>query len=160
GRLSSTLTPRPLAAFPWGSMSTSRMRLPSSAAQALRLIAVVVLPTPPFWLATAITLPMNRLHPCGVLVLVAGTNQRSQTKPVPHGGSTVFSPSFLRAGGLCVARGNRAMFHVKPVRQGRGGHMMLRGCPCERRSERSRRSDVSRETFGQSGVAPTRSADQ
>ena len=36
---------------------------PASASEAARLMAVVVLPTPPFWLATAIILPIfNNLH--------------------------------------------------------------------------------------------------
>src|SRR5205085_48615 len=42
--------------FAWGSRSTSRTRFPSSARPADRLIAVVVLPTPPFWLAIAMTI--------------------------------------------------------------------------------------------------------
>src|SRR4030095_16139112 len=37
----------------WGSRSTSNVRLPRSASAAARLMAVVVLPTPPFWLAIA-----------------------------------------------------------------------------------------------------------
>ena len=36
-----------------GSRSTRSVRLPRSASAAARLIAVVVLPTPPFWLAMA-----------------------------------------------------------------------------------------------------------
>jgi hypothetical protein len=35
-------------------MSTSRTRLPDWARHALKLMAVVVFPTPPFWLVTAI----------------------------------------------------------------------------------------------------------
>ncbi len=46
-------TPRPPDAFAWGSTSTSSTRAPASARQAARLTAVVVLPTPPFWFATA-----------------------------------------------------------------------------------------------------------
>ncbi len=37
----------------WGSRSISRVRLRRSASAAPRLMAVVVLPTPPFWLAMA-----------------------------------------------------------------------------------------------------------
>src|SRR3954466_10049152 len=37
----------------WGSRSMSSVRLPRSASAAARLMAVVVLPTPPFWLAMA-----------------------------------------------------------------------------------------------------------
>src|SRR5206468_9253358 len=47
--------PNELVAFAWGSRSTSKTRYPSSANAAPRFTAVVVLPTPPFWLATART---------------------------------------------------------------------------------------------------------
>ncbi len=40
-------------AFPWGSRSTIRTRLSLSASAAPNEVVVVVLPTPPFWLATA-----------------------------------------------------------------------------------------------------------
>src|SRR5258708_19530248 len=46
-------SPSPEVEFAWGSRSTSSVRWPSSASAAPRLIAVVVLPTPPFWLTTA-----------------------------------------------------------------------------------------------------------
>src|ERR1035437_6782604 len=49
-------TPRPLVALPWGSESTTRTRMSLAARAAARLMAVVVLPTPPFWLAIAKTL--------------------------------------------------------------------------------------------------------
>src|SRR5688572_28687818 len=39
--------------FAWGSRSTSSVRLPRSERAAARLMAVVVFPTPPFWLAIA-----------------------------------------------------------------------------------------------------------
>src|SRR4051794_5936607 len=39
--------------FAWGSRSTSSVRPPRKESAAARLIAVVVLPTPPFWLAMA-----------------------------------------------------------------------------------------------------------
>lgn len=45
--------PRPEVELAWGSRSTRSVRWPSSARAAPRLIAVVVLPTPPFWLTTA-----------------------------------------------------------------------------------------------------------
>jgi len=45
--------PTPLVRLPCGSTSTSRTRWSTSASEAARLIVVVVLPTPPFWLATA-----------------------------------------------------------------------------------------------------------
>src|SRR5215467_8957287 len=43
--------PRPVDAFPWGSRSTISTFSPTAASAVPRLIAVVVLPTPPFWLA-------------------------------------------------------------------------------------------------------------
>src|SRR4051812_10714 len=48
-------TPRPVEAFPCGSESISSTRSPTAARAVPRLIAVVVLPTPPFWLATTRT---------------------------------------------------------------------------------------------------------
>src|SRR5208282_4185931 len=57
-RLSSRWKPRPEDAFAWGSQSASRILSPSIARQADRLIAVVVLPTPPFWFTTPRILPM------------------------------------------------------------------------------------------------------
>src|SRR5687767_5382084 len=44
-------TPEPIVALPCGSRSTSRTRWPTCASPAARFTAVVVLPTPPFWLA-------------------------------------------------------------------------------------------------------------
>src|SRR5271155_400189 len=44
--------PRPVEAFPCGSISTMSVGAPTAARAVPRLIAVVVLPTPPFWLAT------------------------------------------------------------------------------------------------------------
>ena len=48
-------TPRPVEALPCGSMSTISTFSPIAASAVPRLIAVVVLPTPPFWLETART---------------------------------------------------------------------------------------------------------
>src|SRR6185503_5675614 len=47
--------PRPVEALPWRSMSITRVGSPMAARAVERLIAVVVLPTPPFWLATTST---------------------------------------------------------------------------------------------------------
>jgi hypothetical protein len=41
----------PLVAFPWESQSIKRVRFSAAASEAERLMAVVVFPTPPFWLA-------------------------------------------------------------------------------------------------------------
>src|SRR5271163_1894600 len=51
--------PRPLLEFDCGSQSTNSVLTSAAASEAARLMAVVVLPTPPFWLATAMTRPMN-----------------------------------------------------------------------------------------------------
>ena len=48
-------TPSPVEALPCGSMSTISTVSPIAASAVPRLIAVVVLPTPPFWLASART---------------------------------------------------------------------------------------------------------
>src|SRR5258707_15804444 len=45
--------PRPVLALPCGSRSMTRTRRPTAASAVARLTAVVVLPTPPFWLAIA-----------------------------------------------------------------------------------------------------------
>src|SRR5262249_32969449 len=55
-RSGSLLTPRPVVALPWGSESMRRTLKSFAASEADKLIAVVVLPTPPFWFVTAITL--------------------------------------------------------------------------------------------------------
>src|SRR3984885_12023076 len=57
-RLSSRWTPRPEVALAWGSQSTRRIFKPSKARQAERLMAVVVLPTPPFWFTIPRIMPM------------------------------------------------------------------------------------------------------
>src|SRR5271157_6086203 len=57
-RSSSRWKPSPEVALAWGSQSTRRVLKPSIARQAARLMAVVVLPTPPFWLTTPRIFPM------------------------------------------------------------------------------------------------------
>src|SRR5213596_1713263 len=47
--------PTPLVELPWGSASMSSVLRSAVASEAARFTAVVVLPTPPFWLAIAIT---------------------------------------------------------------------------------------------------------
>src|SRR3712207_4718512 len=54
--------PWDIVRFPCGSMSTQRTRWPFSAKAAARFSVVVVLATPPFWLANAITFGL-RLMP-------------------------------------------------------------------------------------------------
>jgi hypothetical protein len=45
--------------FAWGSQSTKRTFFSITAKEAAKFMAVVVLPTPPFWFATAITRAMS-----------------------------------------------------------------------------------------------------
>src|SRR5437868_287609 len=52
--------PSPTESAPWGSKSTSSTFSPYSQSAAPRLMVVVVLPTPPFWLTIATT----RAGPC------------------------------------------------------------------------------------------------
>src|SRR5688500_5350711 len=66
--------PRPEVALPWGSMSTSSTRRSATASEAARFTAVVVLPTPPSWFATAITLPMAGESGPNTFALVLSTN--------------------------------------------------------------------------------------
>src|SRR5712692_1459553 len=68
--------PRPTDSAPCGSKSTSKIRRPSSASAAPRLIVVVVLPTPPFWLQTATT----RAGPC--LSSGSGSGNTGSGRPV------------------------------------------------------------------------------
>src|SRR5260370_39789181 len=56
--------PRPVVEFDCGSQSTSSVLTSAAAREAARLTAVVVLPTPPFWLATAMTRPMILFSVC------------------------------------------------------------------------------------------------
>ena len=58
--ISCGLRPRPTDSEPCGSKSTSSTLRPNSASEAPRLIVVVVLPTPPFWLHIETT----RARPC------------------------------------------------------------------------------------------------
>jgi hypothetical protein len=48
-----------VVAFPCGSQSTRRHLFSATATEADKLMAVVVFPTPPFWLAMVITFPMG-----------------------------------------------------------------------------------------------------
>src|SRR5689334_1027561 len=54
-------TPQPIVALPCGSMSISSTRRRVAANEAARFTAVVVLPTPPFWFATAMMRFMARI---------------------------------------------------------------------------------------------------
>src|SRR3954451_11086615 len=65
--------PSPVLALPCESRSTISTERPLAASAVPRLIAVVVLPTPPFWLATASTRPPPLALPRCVAPPSAGT---------------------------------------------------------------------------------------
>src|SRR5689334_2015071 len=70
--------PRPVVALPWGSESMTRTLRSLAAKEAPKLIAVVVLPTPPFWLVIASTrLKRTSYHGCLM-------TERTQFDPVPR----------------------------------------------------------------------------
>ena len=73
-------TPTPLLALPCGSRSTSSVRRSAAATLAARFTAVVVLPTPPFWLTTAMTraaLPLAHASRARLARLARLARQRS-----------------------------------------------------------------------------------
>src|SRR5216684_3510475 len=84
--------PKPLVEFDCGSQSTSSVLTSAAASEAARLMAVVVLPTPPFWLATAMTRPMI------LFLCVAGR---------------ICEPVYEINARFCA---NRGMFHVEHSR--------------------------------------------
>src|SRR5271165_967617 len=93
-RCGSRPNPTPLEAFDWGSQSTRSVVAPSDASEAARLMAVVVLPTPPFWLAMAITRATDGRH----LALETRTWRRGGQRP-PIGQTQIFigkTVQFLR----------------------------------------------------------------
>ena len=84
--------PTPLDALPCGSMSRSSVRFSAAATLAARFTAVVVLPTPPFWLTTQIT----RGPACGFTLRAAWGRaiatpayqtgrQKEEAHPIAHG---------------------------------------------------------------------------
>src|SRR5687767_549723 len=80
-------TPTPLEAFACGSMSTSRVLRSAAARLAARLTAVVVLPTPPFWLAMAMMfgfLPIDALTLPYTGALGGGRVARHKVGPEPR----------------------------------------------------------------------------
>src|SRR3954452_12500380 len=98
------LTPSPTDRAPCGSKSTSSTLRPTSASAAPRLIVVVVLPTPPFWLHMA----MMRAGPCDVSG--AGSGNVGSGRPVgpsPGTSGTAGSGSALvdAVGGWTVTGG-------------------------------------------------------
>src|SRR6056297_2391064 len=119
--------PRPVEALPCGSRSTISTRAPESASAAPRLIVVVVLPTPPFWLAIA----MMR----GAFVR-AGSGTGYSCDVQDDGGGVC--PAFINAGGELPLALRRCEFlpPCRPLHEQRGaagGEVAL--CVAEKRDE-------------------------
>jgi hypothetical protein len=96
--------PKPLEAFAWGSQSTSRVLISAAASEAPRLMAVVVFPTPPFWLAMAIT----RLKGFEGILVFPGRLAKRVSSSRMLGGIQIQSAKFnLACGAACI------VFHVK-----------------------------------------------
>src|SRR5215204_6151601 len=85
------LMPSPAVRLACGSMSMHRTRYPSSASAPARLIAVVVLPTPPFWFAIAITLDTGASPRIGT---GAGGKGRTLTEPHASPGHRGWAPGY------------------------------------------------------------------
>src|SRR5579885_380970 len=86
--------PSPVEAFPCGSMSRTSVGWPTAASAVPRLMAVVVLPTPPFWLATTRT---RGLTGSGMMKLPDFENcpRRVRTALMPKG---FYIPRFMGLG--------------------------------------------------------------
>src|SRR2546422_8758844 len=90
--------PRPVVALPWGSRPTRRVERSARASPAARFTAVVVLPTPPFWLTTAMVLGMWRSYNTG------GVPRFTQVADVFHDSHVRFTVDGKAAGS--AARGD------------------------------------------------------
>src|SRR6056297_1255785 len=99
--LSCCPTPTPELEFPCGSMSITSVRCSATASDAPRLIAVVVLPTPPFWFAMAIIRAMRCL----------GAPENGEIRD-PHGRASECATEY-RAHHGAGGRVKSDMFHVK-----------------------------------------------
>src|SRR5260370_37374276 len=102
--------PKPLVEFDCGSQSTSSVLTSAAASEAVWLMAVVVLPTPPFWLATAMTRPM-----IFIFLDVARQNMRSrgrnQCQIIVQNASSVSRETIRRV----VSRRRANVFHMKHI---------------------------------------------
>src|SRR5687767_381936 len=99
--------PSPVLALPCGSRSTTSTRWPAAASAVARLTAVVVLPTPPFWLATAMIrarrdTTSDRVSLPPVTPLTSPHPSQAQNDPAGIGAAGVARdielPGFLRGG--------------------------------------------------------------
>src|SRR5258706_7429615 len=71
--------PSPVEALPWGSRSTTSVGSPTAASAVPRLMAVVVLPTPPFWFATTKTRGLAPLCSCSIAAMAKFPNLQNDT---------------------------------------------------------------------------------
>src|SRR3954452_6839846 len=86
--MSCGLSPRPTESDPCGSKSTSSTLRPNSASDAPRLIVVVVLPTPPFWLH------IETIRALPWIEIGRGSGRSGHGRPVgPIAGSAVVVPA-------------------------------------------------------------------
>ena len=131
-------TPKPVEAFPWGSKSINRTFSPTAARAVARLMAVVVLPTPPFWLAIAKTLgaELGNSEENGVTIGHAG-KRLGLNVPVLHGLGQFGLPALAF------------------VEKANSGIRTVRACPSEQLAERSERP--GRDDIGFAGRAQLRS---
>src|SRR4051794_8432962 len=108
-------SPSPTESDPCGSKSTSRTLRPYSASAAPRLIVVVVLPTPPFWLHIAIVRALPWI-PIG-----RGSGSSGQGRPVgPRGGSARTRGGSARTRGGSAGAGASGAAGAATARCGNG----------------------------------------
>src|SRR5690349_7398420 len=127
-------TPRPVEALPWGSKSISKTLSPTAARAVARLIAVVVFPTPPFWLAIAKTLGAVLADPEEDGVTIGHAGERLGFKvPVLFGCSDLSLPAFpfveKANSGIASVLGGPAQYLTQRS-QGPGGHHVGLGRRC------------------------------
>src|SRR5215211_5186362 len=96
--------------LPCGSMSTQRTRLPVSANAAARFRVVVVLATPPFWFANAMTLAWGLGFCTCTLCVFAGWSPNPPRRRPPPRGDDGRRTTFGIGTGL--ARGPPAQHHA------------------------------------------------
>src|SRR3954447_19809295 len=154
------LTPSPAVRLACGSMSTHRTRYPSSASAPARLIAVVVFPTPPFWLAIAITF-VTGASPQGFAETARGRGGGETVRPWYAPQNPSGHPGYPHASGVV----HRICGYPGVVSDASGADMMrlsLRkdgpdegsaDVVDERRAVRPTRGDANRITRGRRRVA-------
>src|SRR5690349_12280019 len=76
--------PRPVEALPCGSRSRTSVGSPTAARAVPRLMAVVVLPTPPFWLATTKTRGLTPFCPWSGPDMAKLPNLQNDARGIGH----------------------------------------------------------------------------